>query len=272
VPHLDPGWRPALGLAALLVVASVLLRRHRRTSLGLREASLVASLYAAWCLVGMLTHPHVDGATRRGRELFRFEQRLHLPSEVSVQQLVLPHPWLAHLVNSYYLFGHVNVIGVLLAWTWLRHREAYPAVRLQLVLLTLVAIAFDVVTIAPPRLLPDLGFVDLASRYGESVYGGFGDGLPGQLLAMPSLHVGWAALVAWTVWRNADGRWRWLGIAHLVTMTFVVVASANHWWLDGIVAVALLAVVVLAVDRVPRLLRARRPEPLAEPALVAASA
>jgi hypothetical protein len=44
---------------------------------------------------------------------------------------------------------------------------------------------------------------------------------------MPSLHVGWAALVALTVWRLAPGGWRWLGVGHLVLMTLAVVASAN---------------------------------------------
>jgi hypothetical protein len=218
---------------------------------------VVTGLYALWCVVGLFTHPHVAGASQRGRDLFSLEHALHLPSEVSVQRLVLPHPVLGHLVNGYYLYGHINVVIALLAWTWFRHREAYAAVRLQLVLLTVLAMGVQSVAVAPPRLLPDLGFVELAARYGESVYGGFGDGIPGQLLAMPSLHVGWAALVAWTVWRNARGAWRGLGVAHLVVMTLVVVASANHWWLDGVVAVALLALVVAVVDRLPAALRGR---------------
>lgn len=215
----------------------------------------MAGLYTGWCLVGLLTHPHVAGAQQRGRDLYALEQTLHLPSELSVQHVVVPHPWLSHLVDGYYVYGHVNLMVALLGWTWLRHRDAYPALRLQLVLLTLVAMAMQTVAVAPPRLLPDLGFVDLAGRYGESVYGGFGDGLPGQLLAMPSLHIGWAALIAWTMWRHARGGWRWLGLAHLVLMTLVVVASANHWWFDGVVAVALLAGVIPLVGRV----QSRRP-------------
>lgn len=223
-------------------------------------------LYAAWCLIGTITRPHVSGASQRGRDVYALEQWLHLPSEVSVQKLVLPHEWLAHVVNSYYLYGHLNVVVLTLAWTWWRHRPAYPALRVQLIALTIACEVVQLVPVAPPRLLPDLGFVDLAQKYGESVYGDFGSGLASQLLAMPSLHVGWAALVAWTVWRCASGGWRWTGVVHLVLMTLAVVASANHWWLDGIVAAALLAVIVAVQQRV------RAAVVPALPALVAAEA
>jgi hypothetical protein len=253
------------------VLAAVLLRRHQRTSAALREAAVVVGLYAGWCLVGLVTHPHVAGARERGRQVFRLEHDLHLPSELTVQHWVLPHPTLGHLVDGYYIYGHVNVMIAVLAWTWFRHRDGYAALRLQLIGLTVLAMALEFVAVAPPRLLPDLGFVDLANHYGESVYGNYGGGLDSQLLAMPSLHVGWAALAAWTIWQHARGPWRWLGVAHLVVMTLVVVASANHWWLDGIVAVALLAVVVVAVDRIPAL-GAARGQSVADAALVPASA
>ncbi len=48
---------------------------------------------------------------------------------------------------------------------------------------------------APPRFLPDLGFVDAGLMYHLSVYGAGGSGISNQLAAMPSLHVGWAVLV-----------------------------------------------------------------------------
>lgn len=259
MPHWEPGWRLALSVAAVLLLAAFRLRHHRRAGAALRELALAMVLWAAWVLIGTVTHPHVAGAEQRGRDIYRLEQRLHLPDEVPLVRYVAHHGWLAHLVNNYYLYGHLNVIVVLLAWTWWRHREAYPALRLELVLLSLGGLALQLLAVAPPRLLPDLGFVDLANRYGESVYGQYADGLSGQLMAMPSLHVGWAALVAWTVWRLAGGRGRWLGIGHLAVMTVVVVASANHWWLDGVVAVALLVVVVAAVERMPRIVRLAAP-------------
>jgi len=265
LPRWEPGWRFALTVAVAALVAAVLLRRRAVLGAALREVTLAMGLWAAWVVVGGLTHPQVAGAEARGRDVFRIERWLHLPSEVPLVRATAHHPWLAHVTNNYYLYGHLNVIVVLLAWTWWRHRPAYPALRLQLVLLSLVGLAMQLVTVAPPRLLPSLGFVDVANSYGESIYGPYGDGLAGQLMAMPSLHVGWAALVAWTVLRLGSGPWRWLGVAHLAVMTLVVVASANHWWLDGAVAVAVLALVVWVVDRLPRRV------PLAAPVAVPAA-
>jgi hypothetical protein len=47
-------------------------------------------------------------------------------------------------------------------------------------------------------------------------------------------------LVAWAVLRLGRGPARWLGVAHAVVTVLVVVATANHFWADGIVAVAVL--------------------------------
>ena len=59
---------------------------------------------------------------------------------------------------------------------------------------------------------------------------------------MPSVHVGWAVFIAVAVITVSPSRWRWLVLAHPLLTTLAVVATANHWWLDGIVAAALLPV------------------------------
>jgi hypothetical protein len=53
-------------------------------------------------------------------------------------------------------------------------------------------------------------------------------------------------LIGWAVVRVSGSRWRWLALAHPVLTVFVIAATANHFWLDGIVAVALLAACVWA--------------------------
>jgi hypothetical protein len=62
------------------------------------------------------------------------------------------------------------------------------------------------------------------------------------MAAMPSIHVGWALLVGIAMWSGSTSRWRWIGPAHAVATSLVVVWTANHYWLDGIVAAGLLAV------------------------------
>jgi hypothetical protein len=106
-------------------------------------------------------------------------------------------------------------------------------------------------------MLTDAGFVDLALAYGQSIYGPFGSGVADQLSALPSVHVAWALLIAFFVLTVSPSRWRWLILLHPVATIFVVVATANHWWLDGIAAGLLLAAALPVTDAIERR-RARR--------------
>jgi hypothetical protein len=53
---------------------------------------------------------------------------------------------------------------------------------------------------------------------------------------MPSLHFGWAVLVAWAVVRFGRTRWRWLSLAHPVLTLLAIIVTANHYWMDAFVA------------------------------------
>jgi len=57
-----------------------------------------------------------------------------------------------------------------------------------------------------------------------------------QFAAMPSLHFGWAVLVAVGIIRVARTPLRWLWIAHPVITLLVIVGTGNHYWLDAAVA------------------------------------
>jgi len=103
------------------------------------------------------------------------------------------------------------------------------------------------VRVAPPRFLPDLGYIDLASHYGLSLYGPVGSGVSDQFAAMPSIHVAWAAVVSFGIVAVSTSRWRWVFLLHLALTMMVVSATGNHWWLDGIVAIVLL-LIAIAVD------------------------
>ena len=76
--------------------------------------------------------------------------------------------------------------------------------------------------------------------YGIDVYGEAGTGVSSQFAAMPSLHVAWAAVIAFGALAASTSRWRWIGMVHLVMTMLVIAATGHHWWLDGIVALALL--------------------------------
>ena len=85
-------------------------------------------------------------------------------------------------------------------------------------------------------------------KYGQSVYSWHGGFDADELSAMPSVHVGWALIVAFAVITVSRSRWRWLAAGYPLLTLLVVVVTANHFWLDGIAA-GLLVAVVLAAQR-----------------------
>ena len=192
--------------AALIVLASTAIglilrkftqtpRRRFATEFSF-ELARVSFLYMLWRLAMKLPLDQPAGAIDRARKIVDFQQFLHIPHELSVQHFVLQYDWLAKITNFYYAVFHVPATVAFLVWLFIRYRESYPHWRNGLALLTASCLVIRYIRVAPPRFLPDLGYVDLATRYGLSVYGPVGTGVSDQFAAMPSIHIGWAAVVS----------------------------------------------------------------------------
>lgn len=263
-----PTWDQAALAAVLSVVLWWALRRIRSDltrSLEpvAAEFALISALYAVWRLARMLPLVTDSGAIDRGRDIVTVEAWLHLPTELSLQQFVLDHEWLGEPTTVYYATVHVPALIAFLVWLFFRHRDRYPHWRNGLALVTAGCLVIRFVRVAPPRFFPDLGYQDLSHHYGVSVYGSdVTTGISDQFAAMPSIHVAWAAVVSFGIVAVSTSRWRWLFLLHVVLTTLVVAATANHWWLDGIVA-ALLLWAGLALDTAVRARLARRRRALA---------
>jgi PAP2 superfamily protein len=250
----------------------VTLLRERSTALvpagdtvrgrAIREILLVAVLFLAYQAGRILAAGHVSGAMANATRLWDLERTLRLPDESALQHLVIHRHLLVRAADSYYAYVHFPATVLALVWMYLRHPDRYRWMRWVLAGLTAAALVVHVlIPLAPPRMLPLAGLVDTGRVYGPAVYGSpDSDPLSNQFAAMPSLHVGWALAVAVAIITATHGRWRWLWLAHpLLTLT-VVVATGNHYWLDAIVAVAILAVVFLLVPR-----PAAGPRPITRP-------
>jgi hypothetical protein len=204
------------------------------------EIGVVCALFALWQVANGLTSTQSASGFGRGWDVWRFERWLHLPSERSVQDLIIHHPSIVRAANYYYDTAHLTLMVVFLIWLWLRHRDHYPLVRNTIAAFTAMSLLIQMIAVAPPRLITGTGLVDTAQLYGQSVYAVIGSNLADQYAAMPSIHVGWAVLISLAIVWSSPSRWRWLGLLHGALTIFVVVATANHYWLDGVAACALL--------------------------------
>ena len=207
----------------------------------LQEVGLLGLGLAVYQASRLLGGRDVGAAFDHARQVLAVQSWLGLPTEQAVQDLVLAAEPLVRAANGYYAAAHLPVTAGALLWLLLARPTVYRRARAALVGSTSVAlVVYLLVPVAPPRMLP--GFVDTAAVHGQSVYGDPGGSvLANQYAALPSLHVGWAVLVALACVAASRNRWRWVWIAHPVLTVVVVVATANHYWLDA-VAGAVLAV------------------------------
>lgn len=264
-------WSQALvvGIVLLVIAAALALaplgdaiegrpgnRRLRWTAPFAREAGVIALLYSGWQFAADWSISGTAGAMQPGRWIERTERRWHVLSEVHLERALLEHPWLGQAANVYYATMHFTGLFVGLLWMFLRHRQQYARVRTATAVFTGLSLLIQLVPVAPPRLLGP-PFVDVAAHYHLSVYQLAGISAD-TLSAVPSVHVGWAVIAGVAPVLYSPSRWRWAALAYPVTTTYVVVATGNHWWFDGAVAVAVLGVVVTGQALTTRVVRAVR--------------
>jgi hypothetical protein len=240
----------------------------------LLELLVIAAMFGAYKLGRIVAAKHVGTAFDNAYVVWDLERILRLADELSVQALMLKSTAVIKAANVYYVAVHFPATAAFLIWLYLRRPGDYLWVRRTLALLTASGLLVHLaIPVAPPRMLSALGFVDTAAVYGPAVYGPPAqNSLADQYAAMPSLHIGWAIMVALGIIMTTHSRWRWLAVLHPVATTFVVIGTGNHFWLDGMVAAGLLATSLVVVRSVTALTEPRIEVPdfvpvLASPAL-----
>lgn len=177
-------------------------------------------------------------AEGHGSQILDLERFLRLDMEHALNHFTARTPWLESVSNFYYSTFHFLVPIALLALLYIRRPPSYRRDRAALSFATLLGlIGFWLYPLAPPRLMPGLGYVDTAHGPQDLSDPNFGalTELSNQYAAMPSLHVGWSlwcGVVVVTLTRN---KWlRALGVLYPLLTTFVVMATANHYLLDAV--------------------------------------
>jgi hypothetical protein len=194
----------------------------------------------------------LDGsvATANARHLQSLERALRLDVEVTANHWLVARPGLAVAAAYFYRLYYAALVGVL-AWAWLRHPDTYVKARRTLLAMAVIALlVYWAVPMSPPRFsLP--GVVDVVTQH--DILGGRAQqaGGAGTYSAMPSMHVGWSALCAYTAWialRPTRPYLTWTAWLFPALMTVVVIGTGNHYVLDVVGSALLLTVCVLVTS------------------------
>jgi hypothetical protein len=244
-PDHEAGKQPKTDIQRRTIIMTATTRERRAAlarSVAL-ELVVVASLFVAYRFGRLLVGHSSADALNHASELIGWERAVGLPSELGLQQLMLSSEAVTRLANIYYATVHFPLTALFLVWLFVRSRDQYRQIRTSLALLTAMALVIHAAfPLAPARMLHGLGFVDTAALYGPTVYSDApnNDSVANQFAAMPSLHFGWAVMVAIGVIRVSRSRWRWVWIAHPTITLLVIVGTGNHYWTDAAVAGVLL--------------------------------
>ncbi|MFD9281910.1 bifunctional glycosyltransferase 87/phosphatase PAP2 family protein [Streptomyces mirabilis] len=215
-----PFWRKALSRPNLLL-----------------ELLLIRVCYVAYSSVRLAATSNRATAEQHGQQIHSIEKALFIDVEHWLNHTVVKVPWLEGFLSFYYESFHFVAPLTILAVLYARRPADYRWARSSLGFATLLGLlGFWLYPLAPPRLMPGLGFIDTVhgvQDFAKPDYGAMTD-LTNQYAAMPSLHFGWSLWCGIVIAVLAPRWWmKALGLLHPLFTVTAIVATANHWVLDA---------------------------------------
>ncbi|HET6856439.1 MAG TPA: phosphatase PAP2 family protein [Streptomyces sp.] len=237
------------------------------------EILLIAVSYWTYSLIRNAVPEQKEAALRNADWIWQTEKSLGIAFEESVNHAVDSVTWLIVSMNYYYATLHFVVTIGVLVWLFRSHPGRYAATRTVLFATTGVALlGYFLYPLAPPRLMNGQNFIDtvLVHHTWGSMASGDLKHMSNQYAAMPSMHIGWSLWCGLTIFALAAAPWaKILGLLYPTATLVVIVATANHFWLDAVGGMLCLSF-GLAVSyfwygalphRLPRLVANERPRP-----------
>ncbi|SCF66814.1 Protein of unknown function [Streptomyces sp. Ncost-T10-10d] len=211
----------------------------------LLELLLIRVVYSAYSHVRLAATVGRATAEHHGRQVHTLEQWLHIDIEHWANHAVVEVPWLRGFFDYYYSTFHFIVPLAILGVLYVRRPADYRWVRSSIGFATILAlVGFWLYPLAPPRLMPGLGFIDTVHGVQDFAKPDYGTltSMTNQYAAMPSLHFGWSLWCGVVIVMLAPKMWmKALGLLHPLFTVSAIVATANHWVLDAVGGAAVVA-------------------------------
>ncbi|MBI2764807.1 MAG: phosphatase PAP2 family protein [Chloroflexi bacterium] len=218
-----------------------------------REIVIAVAAFVLYFGVRGFTESLVDRARQNADYLIRFERWLGLYHERRLQDLIADNDQLITLMNWVYIWGHWPVIAGVASWLVWKQHDHYLLIRDAFLISGAIGLAiFAVFPVAPPRLM-DIDLIDTVTERSHAYRVLQPPFFVNQYAAMPSLHLGWDLLVGIALFRFAE--WRFFRIAGLVLPVFMaiaIVATANHYIIDGVAGVIIALAALIAASYLRR--------------------
>jgi len=221
--------------------------RVRTTLLARRDAiaqlAVVLGAFAAYEGARLAMTPNWSQAFANARRIEAVEEGLGLAWEQSLQRAFLALPDVVHALNLFYFLGHFVVTGVFFVWLYRRSRDGFRSFRDGFLAATAIALLIHwLFPTAPPR-LAGIGLQDtLLVLSGIDIGSPTSSALSNPVAAVPSLHAAYAVGVgAGLVLYGRSSLLRGIGAIYPPLVVLTIVVTGNHFLLDAVAGIAVLA-------------------------------
>jgi hypothetical protein len=182
-------------------------------------------------------------AMSHARDIARIEGWVFEHLELNLDHWIIGVPVLAVAACYFYALMHYVMTPTILVLS--RRRGGWRYWRGYWALVVGSAIALVIYAnwpLAPPRLMPELGTIDVMQHFANAGWWGDAASAPrglgdatNQFAAMPSLHFGWSLWCGIQMWGFGGRRalwWKVGAVTYPLLQAIVVLATANHFLLD----------------------------------------
>jgi hypothetical protein len=210
-----------------------------------RQLLLFAGAYYLYRLVRGAVDGRAADSFENARNLISLERSLHVFVEPSVQAWATGTAQIIDFASWMYINSHFVITVSTLIWLYRFRNGAFYFVRnMFMVAMGLALVGYVIYPTAPPRFFPEWGFSDSVATFtGIDPDSGLASALVNPFAAVPSMHVAFALMIGWPMARLVQHtilRVAWRLYPFLVT--FVVVATGNHFIMDAVLGALTAAV------------------------------
>jgi membrane-associated phospholipid phosphatase len=208
------------------------------------QFAVIALAYVAWRYARGAVAGGMAESFAHARDQVSVERSRGAQIEPAVQQRTVGVGWLGEFVRWGYANLHFKGSCLMLAAIYLGWRGSFGFVRNMLLAAMAISIAcYALFPTAPPRFMPELGLDPSSAVTGnDPVISAPDDPLFNPFAAVPSMHVAFSMMFAWSLALLVRRRpLKALLFAYPLVMTYVVVASGNHFWLDAVLGAVVAA-------------------------------
>ena len=201
----------------------------------LRQLVLFAGAYYAYRLVRGFVDGRATVAFENARALVDAERGLGTFFEPGLQAWAQSEAWIVTGANWMYVNSHFVVTTTFLIWLYIARNYAFYYVRnMFMIAMGLALVLYMAFPTAPPRYLPEWGFTDTVAAFVGEAAEQSANVLYNPFAAVPSMHVAFALMIAIPAVKLVKPRSLKVAWAlYPALVTFVVVVTANHFWLDA---------------------------------------